>query len=44
MTRITLEKNILDAKSKIFRVNGSGVDLNYYSYSPKEEKENKKFF
>ena len=38
------KKNILDAKSKIFRVNGSGVDLNYYSYSPKEEKENKKVF
>jgi glycosyltransferase involved in cell wall biosynthesis len=36
------KKNILDAQTKLFRVNGSGVDLNYYSYSPKEEKANKK--
>ena len=33
------KNNILDKKSEIFRVNGSGVDLNYYSYYPKEEKE-----
>ena len=37
------KKNILSEKSKIFRVNGSGVDLNYYSYSPKKEKKEKVF-
>tara|TARA_Y100000589_G_scaffold250957_1_gene239120 strand:+ start:2454 stop:3596 length:1143 start_codon:yes stop_codon:yes gene_type:complete len=37
------EKNILSNESQIFRVNGSGVDLNYYSYYPKEEKKEKVF-
>ena len=37
------KKNILGKNSKIFRVNGSGVDLNYYSYSPKKEKKEKVF-
>ena len=38
------KKNILNEQSKIFRVNGSGVDLNYFSYHPKEENDKEKVF
>ena len=37
------ERKILDKNSKIYQVNGSGVDLKYFSYYPKNEQKQKVF-
>ena len=37
------EREILNKDSKVFKVNGSGVDLEYFSYTPKNEQKQKVF-